>query len=61
MRTFRFLKTESYHRRAHFLKSWCYSLSLSKKKKKEKFSVALRGRNDCPMLLTYKQQLYILQ
>ena len=31
MRKFCFLKTESYHGRACFLKSWLYSLSLKKK------------------------------
>ena len=57
MRTFCFLKTESYHNRACFLKSWLYSLSL----KKKRFSVALRERDDYPVKLTYKQHPHILQ
>ena len=56
MHTFCFLKTESYHRRARFLKSWLYSLSL-----KKRLSVALRERDDYPVILTYKQHPHILQ
>ena len=39
-----FLKTESYNHRVRFLKSWLYSLS------KKGVSVALRERDDCPVL-----------
>ena len=56
MRTFCFLKTKSYHRRARFLKSCLYSLSL-----KTRFYVALRERDDYPVIVTYKQHLHVLQ